>query len=442
MKHNRYLELISLKNNLSNNVKKFNDKISSPSNSKFKSFNSNSWFTVKKKPIYNIQLIQNQKIPPSKNNLIKCEKISLRFNNDQKEIVLRWMNAATTMYNIIIKYFHKLIFDKIEFTMLNSSYFSTRNIFKIERNNLSNIFNTPIHLLDYTIRDACKNLKSALTNLKNKNIKHFRLGYRKLNNLTKIITIEAACFHCIHNSFYVSYLGNYVDSNNYSLNSIKTECTLRYESNKKRFTLFVPNYINSIQHIDNSKKTISIDPGVRTFITGISDNHILELGDNVSKKIGDLISKLDRFNDLKISKKKKKTKAQKINNKIKNLVTDLHWKIIKYLVNHYQTIIIGKWSTKKCSRKGSKIQAKTKRIMSYLSFYKFMQKLEYKCKIERVNLHQVQEEYTTQMCSKCGMLDENIGSSKKYNCKNENCKNNMDRDVNSSRNIFLRWKKK
>ena len=74
----------------------------------------------------------------------------------------------------------------------------------------------------------------------------------------------------------------------------------------------------------NNMKLISIDPGVRTFLTGYTnDGHILEMGTNVYKKIEKCHKKIRKINDSK--------KSAKTERKIQNLVNDLHWKSIKYL---------------------------------------------------------------------------------------------------------------
>ena len=79
----------------------------------------------------------------------------------------------------------------------------------------------------------------------------------------------------------------------------------------------------------------------------------------------------------------------------------------------------------------------TKRIMLQLSFYKFLQKLKYKCKQYRVFLSVVPEDLTTQLCSRCGNKKIDIDGAKQYNCNQCNLK--IDRDINSCRNIYMMW---
>ena len=73
--------------------------------------------------------------------------------------------------------------------------------------------------------------------------------------------------------------------------------------------------------------------------------------------------------------------------------------------------------------------------MLSLSHFKFREILQYQCNKYNTQLNIVDESYTTKTCSNCNELN-NIGSSKKYECKNCNFK--CDRDINASLNIFLK----
>ena len=78
----------------------------------------------------------------------------------------------------------------------------------------------------------------------------------------------------------------------------------------------------------------------------------------------------------------------------------------------------------------------TKRIGYKLSFYKFRQRLEYKCSAKKVEYKLVDEKYTSKICSVCGNLNETLGSSKIFNCIK--CKVIMDRDINGARGILIK----
>lgn len=76
----------------------------------------------------------------------------------------------------------------------------------------------------------------------------------------------------------------------------------------------------------------------------------------------------------------------------------------------------------------------TKRIAQFMSLGKFRNRLQYKCKRNVITYKLVDEYYTSKLCSNCGGYND-IGSSKKYKCNC--CENNIDRDINSAKNIYM-----
>lgn len=56
----------------------------------------------------------------------------------------------------------------------------------------------PINTMDNAIHDVCKAFKSALGNLKAKNISKFRLRYKKNKKIKQTILLEQSCFP-LHN---------------------------------------------------------------------------------------------------------------------------------------------------------------------------------------------------------------------------------------------------
>ena len=114
----------------------------------------------------------------------------------------------------------------------------------------------------------------------------------------------------------------------------------------------------------------------------------------------------------------------------------LHWKSINYLVKNFETILIGDFNVKSVVSKNGNLDANTKRIALHLQFYKFKEKLKYKCDVNKKNLGIINEWFTSKMCSLCGNIDEKLGGKKIYKC--EKCKSILNRDINGARNIFIK----
>ena len=184
-------------------------------------------------------------------------------------------------------------------------------------------------------------------------------------------------------------------------------------------------------------KIISLDPGVRTFMSGISENKIVKIGDNVDDKIRFYLKKMDKISkrhDLPESIKKKHSLY--CNKKIDNYADELHWKSIDYLTKNYKTIFIGDMSSKEIVSKTKKLNKMTKRIAMKLKFHLFRQRLKYKCSLRLNNYKLINESYTSKICSNCGNEHKNLGSSKTYECSK--CKLKLCRDINGARNIYIK----
>ena len=74
--------------------------------------------------------------------------------------------------------------------------------------------------------------------------------------------------------------------------------------------------------------------------------------------------------------------------------------------------------------------------MSSQSHYKFKEYLKATVKRYRTNVYEVDESYTSQCCTLCGVLSKNYDNkrTKSYVC----CELKIDRDTNGSRNIYLK----
>ena len=69
-------------------------------------------------------------------------------------------------------------------------------------------------------------------------------------------------------------------------------------------------------------------------------------------------------------------------------------------------------------------------------YYKFRQRLNYKCTLNKVNYVLVNECYTSKICSKCGCYNDKLKGEKIYNCTS--CNLIIDRDINACRNIYMK----
>jgi putative transposase len=182
---------------------------------------------------------------------------------------------------------------------------------------------------------------------------------------------------------------------------------------------------NKIYNIKRTKKSRNKkDNKLYRFYNKININENLD----INKKIN-LINKY--------SDKLKQKLKNKIYKKITNITTDIHWKIINYLTNHYNHISIGKWSTKSIIKNDKSIlNSYNKRFAQSLSFYTLLQRLEFKCRARNISLRIEDEYYTSKVCTNCSYKNDMLGGNEIFNCPS--CNISIKRDYNGARNIMLK----
>ncbi|CAG8815666.1 3226_t:CDS:2 [Gigaspora margarita] len=171
-------------------------------------------------------------------------------------------------------------------------------------------------------------------------------------------------------------------------------------------------------------RIVSIDPGVRTFATCYDPRgRVVEWGSGDFGRIFRLCKQCDKFkSDLATKKggRYKRTRyflrknMYRILLKIRNLTKEIHHKLAKWLLDHYETILLPEFRTSNMvKRKNRKIRSKTARAMLTWG-----------------------EEYTSKTCGNCGFIN-NIKGAKRFSCSS--CKISIDRDFNGARNILLKY---
>jgi len=257
---------------------------------------TDSWFDIYEYTTDEITNKFNYKTSFPK-EVINSVKIKMNLNKNQKDIIQKWMEVHTNMYNEALKYIktnsipfrNEIIKSKLNKVHKNDYNFQKiRNELKtikqqlINNSQLKNIDkNTKIqaHNIDYAIRQLSSNIQSAITNLRNGHIKKFRIKYWKHTRPSKTIEIEKQ--YIINNKICPNILGdiNYEYNNdiNYNLPKITSNVKINYNDITKEYLLIIP-FKNIPKKINNkSNNLISLDPGLRTFMTGLSENKQIDI---------------------------------------------------------------------------------------------------------------------------------------------------------------------
>ena len=381
------------------------------------------------------------KKPEFPEQLIYCSKIDLDLTSTQEHILKRWAFAYAKMYNETL-YFIKQM-DKKKQLILNFKKLRTYHLKEIRdaiiRDSVSAEFGhhtqVKTHMLDCAIQLVCANYKSALSNYRAGNIRHFRIRYWRKKTQYRL-DIEPS--YISSNGICSKVLGQmkaYYNNESFDWTSITKTCQIHYDYEKNKFHLYVP-FDRTTQKPMERKPWIALDPGVRTFLTGITEDEVLKIGDNLSPKFKKHLDRLDKTKSLPMALSRKRKLQEKLRDRIKHIADDLHWKVANFLVQNYETILIGDMSAKRVVRGRRKgLDTKVKRTLMALSMFKFRQRLAFKAEQYHAQVIEVNEAYTTRVCSCCGTLNK-VGGNHVYRCFS--CKHECDRDVDGARCIAIK----
>ncbi len=397
--------------------------------------NTHSWFYANKGFHSKVSRLFPLKTDFIKNDEpVKAVRINLYPNDSQKKILLNWMNIYIDMQNETIKYLRKLRFDKLPLILNWKKLRNQMKHIKLNVLNKSRFDGKTInaHILDKAIQDVTIQYKSAISNQKNTG-RSFRIRYIKKTKKKKIVKLEKIMISRDKKTFCRTVFGDIFNCSHSDFSKITSDFTIQFDEIKNKFFLF---YTVPVKKVNiQTKKQIALDPGIRTFLTGYASDHHIEFARNLQEEIRPLLEETDELNGSKLKESKIKKAVRKRELKISNKIDDLHWKVIKYLTDNYKEIVIGNYSTKKSGELN--IDKMTKRIGSRMRLYVFKERLKYKCSIKGTKYLEVNEAYTSKLCSQCGNhYDENLGSKKIYECLK--CKRKIGRDINGARNIMIK----
>ena len=388
----------------------------------------------------------------SGDTVVRNKKIKLYLKKDQKQILNKWFGTCRYVYNRALEYTkHPYNCDpNYMFSPYHHlNFISMRNMFVTKLGNGDYLneweFETPKDVRAGSIKELITNLTTNISKIKkNKtNLKKFKMCFKSKKKKSDSILIPKSAIQYNTNSnnfeIYKKFIGK---KENYSFTigkreqkKLGKEFSIDHDSriikdNSGDFYLLIPQKKTVKMH-EIDKKIVALDPGQRTFMTGYSPELIFE-SNIIKPKIEKYKKKISTLQS--ISKTKN---IQKMYDKIKNLVNDLHWKTITFLRKNFTDVLIPIFETQKMTMKTS-LNKKTKDDLLKLSHYRFRQRLIEKTKeYKNFRVYTINESFTTKTCTNCGYIKNNVGSAKIFNC--DKCFIKIDRDINGARNIFLKY---
>jgi len=324
------------------------------------------------------------------------------------------------------------------------------------------ILNVPYSIRDAALKDLITAYKGNITKKMKDTTFKFNIRYRSKKTNREIINI---CSKDIKKNG--SVMPEFFGKEPFNCGSRKNpkrlpakidyDCILESTATNKYY-LIIPRPLTK-RSIESSKNemevesksekcdVITLDPGVRTFLSGYCSNGIfLELGKQDIQKLYKIGINMDKLNS-KISKCKTGIKRKRMRlawhrmqERIRNLRLDIHHKWANFLCAHFTVILLPTLnSTQMSGRLSQSIGSKSVRKMMIWSHSTFRDRLYDKSK-EYEDTHvikNVNEAYTSKTCGLCGTLNHKLGSSKVSKCSE--CLYECDRDYNGARNTFIRY---
>lgn len=358
----------------------------------------------------------------------------MKLNSIQKRLLEKHRNNYRFCYNKTISIINGQDYEEPIYTGNNVkrvsryqgySRFDLRNmIVPSEANSRTPwLLESGSNIRSQAVFEAYKSFKTCISNIKNGNINHFDLRFKKKRQQwTMNIDKENIIIHGKRQFSLYSESGQITTTEDIE---ITKDIKITYDG--RNYFILVPQK-RQMKKSKADNFSCSLDPGIRKFQTLYSEDHSIKIGDRASSKIYNLLLLLDKC--------KNKKKALGLRLKIKNLQSELHHKTTRFLCENYMEIVIPRLAKNNDIIKNKKLKSKTVRQMVVLGHSKFLELLKTKAEeYTNVKVHETTEEYTSQICPECSKKTKT--ACEIYKCNN--CKFEIDRDLLGSRNITLKF---
>jgi len=436
------------------------DSVDLPSNSLKGSFNlmeSNSWFSMKvwtpqdkvnwqktccpSLTFSTPELTASGNTPKKRNRLRKSNKpianksrrIRLFPNSETFSKLKQWFGCVRKTYNMSLESINKKE-SKINIIELRKKFINAESI----PNDCKYLLDTPKHVRDGAIEDLVSAFQSNFTKKQKDPEFKFDVKFRSKKDDQSIKIPQEAIKLILSGKslkMYPTYLTNQIKFNYRKRDENKLNPDINYSCRMildklGRIYLSIPFRVEACDNQASKVHWVSIDPGVRNFLTLYSpQGECYQIGSKDISRIYRLCLCLDKIRNNKASYRLKK--------RIKNLVNEVHWKAIHFITNKFENIILPKFQIQQMIKKASrKLSKKSVRQMVCWRHYTFQQRLLNTGSLRGCKIFITTEEYTSKTCTHCLQIYQKLGGKKMFECPN--CKVKIDRDVVGSRNIFLK----
>lgn len=385
----------------------------------------------------------------------RCSKHKILHNPLQVQLFRKWFGVYRWTYNQCCSLLRTGVITGLpSLKQLRSLVVNIKAVRERYPDQSNWVLKVPYDLRDKAVVEFHKNLKLQLS--LGKSLSDFNMDFKSKKAKSQAVEIDVKNWHggCpfptqwkMKKRCVIKFESRRHGLRDYTIQDPRYALRLLYERGRRWYQVAIPVKIQipklKVHDSQVDYKTVFLDPGVRTFLTGFdSDGRVLELGVGYEKLV-----RMCKALDTTISDAAKQNhhKRYRIYNRvlprmrrrIKNVVGDLHWKTAKFLCSNYSDIHLPVFSSSRMLKKKPVryINSKTARMMCTWSHYRFQQILKYRAETRGCRLFIANEAYTSRTCCVCGFLKPK-SSSKISEC--QNCRVRLDRDINGAICICLR----
>lgn len=317
--------------------------------------------------------------------------------------------------------------------------------------------NCPYDVRDEAIRDLCKNFKTNMARCKNCRSHHFRLHFQRKRAQTGSMAFLTKHWNAQNSVYYRTTMKKAMGAGaTLRIQFSEPLPSLRHDGRVVKenghFYLVVNQTVRmpicspeNQRAVEGKRRVVSIDPGVRTFMTCYDPKgEIVEFGCGDVKRltglrasIQDLVDKQAKTNHRRRYRLQRAINRLRV--KMRNVIADTHYRVSKWLAKNYESILLPRMDVRRMVKKeGRRLNGTGASNLLVWSHCKFYDRLMQQCERMGSRVVECTEEYTSQTCGKCGVLNKCLGSSKTFVCGVEGCGYEIDRDFNGARNILLK----
>ena len=389
----------------------------------------NSWFSTEKFVVPQKNSAVSATFFPvecidSADTVTRSKRIRIYPTQEQKSVINRWFGGSRWFYNQSVEHFNSG--DEQQ-----SKYDLCKHLHTIAPEYTQDV---PRHTKADAVYEAYTARSAAIQKYK-KGEGNSKLRFRSRKQPVQSCYILSRSIK--PHGFYVRKLGHM----KYSESLPKDIRDSRLVCEAGRYYLCVVYHKKRKVLRDTSSRVIALDPGIRTFMTYFARDGFGWLGHMAINRIQRLCSYLDDLLSRAATAKRPTRRtlrraANTLRIRIRNLISELHWKVANFLVRSYDVILLPTFETSQMTCKARrKLRKKSVRQMLTLSHFTFKQRLKSKAEEYGVRVIDVCEAYTSKTISWTGEIVKNLGGAKVVK---DAAGNTMDRDLNGARGIFIK----